>query len=240
MKRPILFLAFAMWIMAIIAVTVELRTPPTAEAAPLSFDFEARPRDSSMFQYPAYQIIYGPTLPPVCNHLTGDVFQLRAGAATDGIYNCTALNTWTRQLPDGTGTLTVNATTADAIIFNVTGFENLGAWRRLDAGFLHWHIQNPGTGFTDTDGTVLGIETGGQFRINQLENTFIEFYTQGLHRWGIGPNGEAIWVGTTFAALVASPDGSIMYCTDCTIANPCAGAGTGAFAKRLNGVWVCN
>lgn len=30
------------------------------------------------------------------------------------------------------------------------------------------------------------------------------------------------------------------YCSDCTVASPCAGSGTGALAKRLNGAWVCN
>lgn len=44
-----------------------------------------------------------------------------------------------------------------------------------------------------------------------------------------------------FANLGAGEaNGSIVYCSDCTIANPCAGAGTGAVAKRINGAWVCN
>ncbi len=42
-------------------------------------------------------------------------------------------------------------------------------------------------------------------------------------------------IGTTLTA-----NGDMAYCTDCTIANPCAAAGTGALAKRLNGVNVCN
>jgi hypothetical protein len=44
----------------------------------------------------------------------------------------------------------------------------------------------------------------------------------------------------TFADLGAAENGAMTYCADCTIATPCAGAGTGAIAKRLNGVWVCN
>jgi hypothetical protein len=47
-------------------------------------------------------------------------------------------------------------------------------------------------------------------------------------------------VGTAFADLGTPGNGSLVYCTDCTIANPCAAAGTGALAKRLNNVWVCN
>lgn len=43
-----------------------------------------------------------------------------------------------------------------------------------------------------------------------------------------------------FASLGTPSNGVIYYCSDCTIANPCAGSGTGAIAKRLNGVWVCN
>lgn len=45
---------------------------------------------------------------------------------------------------------------------------------------------------------------------------------------------------TAFAGLGTPANGIMTYCNDCTIANPCAGAGTGALAKRLNGVWVCN
>lgn len=43
-----------------------------------------------------------------------------------------------------------------------------------------------------------------------------------------------------FADLGTPANGTLVYCSDCTIANPCAGSGTGALAKRLNGVWVCN
>jgi hypothetical protein len=43
-----------------------------------------------------------------------------------------------------------------------------------------------------------------------------------------------------FADLGTPANGTLAYCSDCTIAGTCAGSGTGAFAKRLNGVWVCN
>jgi hypothetical protein len=43
-----------------------------------------------------------------------------------------------------------------------------------------------------------------------------------------------------FAALGTPSNGVIKYCSNCTVASPCAGSGTGALAKRLNGVWVCN
>ncbi len=80
----------------------------------------------------------------------------------------------------------------------------------------------------------------------------------GTPRWGIyldnanylrlgdsGVNGirlanPLLSVGTTFGALGVPDNGTIIYCSDCTIANPCAGGGTGAIAKRLNNIWVCN
>jgi hypothetical protein len=45
---------------------------------------------------------------------------------------------------------------------------------------------------------------------------------------------------STFANLPAAVNGSMLYCSDCIVASTCTGAGTGAFAKRLNGVWSCN
>lgn len=50
------------------------------------------------------------------------------------------------------------------------------------------------------------------------------------------------WRGTarTFANLGTPADGTFVYCSNCTIANPCASGGTGAFARRLNAAWVCS
>ena len=45
---------------------------------------------------------------------------------------------------------------------------------------------------------------------------------------------------TLFANLGSPKDGAFLFCSDCAIANPCVGSGTGAFAKRLNSTWVCN
>lgn len=55
-------------------------------------------------------------------------------------------------------------------------------------------------------------------------------------------NKPAVMPSITFANLAnfSLTNGGVTYCTDCTIANPCAGSGTGAIAKRLNGVQVCN
>ena len=53
-------------------------------------------------------------------------------------------------------------------------------------------------------------------------------------------DGKIEFGATLFAALGTPTNGTITYCSNCTIANPCASGGTGAIAKRLNGVWVCN
>jgi len=57
---------------------------------------------------------------------------------------------------------------------------------------------------------------------------------------------------STFSQLSKQPDGTFTYCADCKVAAPsscstsnpsacvCAGGGTGAFAKHVNGAWLCN
>ena len=56
----------------------------------------------------------------------------------------------------------------------------------------------------------------------------------------IDNSGRFYPLSVVFASLGTPADGALVYCSDCAIANPCAGAGTGAMAKRLNGAWVCN
>lgn len=57
---------------------------------------------------------------------------------------------------------------------------------------------------------------------------------------GTGVAGHTFLAGRTFASLGTPANGAVAFCSDCTIANPCASGGTGAMAKRLNAVWVCN
>lgn len=91
-------------------------------------------------------------------------------------------------------------------------------------------VNNAGTGFTDlTLGPALSIafpSIGASAAVGGK--------TQGILIY----KGDGNFA--TFADLGAALNGSFIYCNDCTIANPCAGGGTGAFAKRLNGAWVCN
>lgn len=58
----------------------------------------------------------------------------------------------------------------------------------------------------------------------------------------IAPDG-VIYPKTYTHANLPTPingDGGMVFCSDCTIASPCASGGSGAMAKRLNGAWVCN
>lgn len=95
-------------------------------------------------------------------------------------------------------------------------------------------------GRADLATTGLTIST-----IVELKSTnYVDVTTGGgtkAWRFDNGTSGGAlIWPSTTFAALGTPANGTMVYCSDCTFANPCAGAGSGAFAKRLNGAWRCD
>jgi hypothetical protein len=46
--------------------------------------------------------------------------------------------------------------------------------------------------------------------------------------------------GYAHASLPASNNGTVLFCSDCTKATPCASGGGGALAVRLGGAWDCN
>lgn len=50
-------------------------------------------------------------------------------------------------------------------------------------------------------------------------------------------NGAATYTNATLPTLA---NGSSVYCSDCLFQSSCAGGGTGAIAKRLNGAWRCD
>jgi hypothetical protein len=68
----------------------------------------------------------------------------------------------------------------------------------------------------------------------------IVFSINGTEAYRVNPDRTLSLQGFTAATLPAAGNGTFAYCSDCTIASPCAGGGTGALAKRLNGAWVCN
>ena len=95
-------------------------------------------------------------------------------------------------------------------------------------------------GNTGNPGFYYGVESsvGGTVFTGSQANEPVLYSTGGPN--SIFTNKPLRWVGVAFASLGTPVNGVFTYCPDCTIANPCAGGGTGAFAKRLNGVWVCN
>ena len=69
----------------------------------------------------------------------------------------------------------------------------------------------------------------------------VVFYNgSGLQAASITNSGMVKPSAYTFAALPSVENGAILYCSDCTVASPCASGGLGAIAKGLNSNWVCN
>lgn len=82
-------------------------------------------------------------------------------------------------------------------------------------------LSSPDVGFTRSSANVL--------KLSNASSGFGTLYSGGVRLEGV------------LEANLGSPsNGTVVYCSDCTIANPCASGGTGAIAKRLNATWVCN
>jgi hypothetical protein len=104
--------------------------------------------------------------------------------------------------------------------------------------------------FRGTPGNMNSIDgPGGGIGSNSYIDSNANFYSNTI----LPPNATASSIGsqgvsastlsispTVFAHLGTPTNGNFVYCSDCTISNPCASGGTGALAKRLNGIWVCN
>jgi hypothetical protein len=107
---------------------------------------------------------------------------------------------------------------------------------------------------TNLDGVdIHGIDNQGGWT-NTLNNTVLSTtfpfatyprvanysYTTTARIANIFENSGILFGGITFANLGTPTNGTIVFCSNCTVANPCASGGTGALAKRLNAAWVCN
>lgn len=174
----------------------------------------------------ASRIVPQPALPATCQPGNGMIVFLTAGNI--GMYQCMAANTW---VPIGL----------------ITAARLLAAGTiQIDAGGLITWIGRSIIGssadgylsFTNNAGaslTRLNFGAAGSVAYASIEtlNT-VAGQAQGIiiQRADGAPQ--------TQANLGAATNGCIIYCSDCTIASPCAAGGTGAIAKRLNGVWVCN
>lgn len=183
--------------------------------------------------YYASRIVPQAAPPAVCQPGNGDVLYRTTGAAplSPAIYACTAANTWTRVLFDG-------GTSLSPFNITVTGTTTAETITRTDAGHVHLVVTNP------AGSAEFGVGAAGEPHIDTLApGTTFNIRFAGTNTWHFNADGTLQSVGVDFAGLgaIAAPaNGMIIYCSDCTIASPCAGGGTGALAKRLNGAWVCN
>lgn len=79
---------------------------------------------------------------------------------------------------------------------------------------------------------------GGTLASGEIRNNSVNIVAGTLPKYsGVNLLRVYDYEGTTFANLPSVANGSVIYCTDGTFANPVAGGGTGCFAKRLNGAW---
>lgn len=102
----------------------------------------------------------------------------------------------------------------------------------------------------DSDGMIsfLGLSAGNdediRYNLDDTANTVVVDSSTGVVVWSMPSiqmsSLSILLAPIAFASLGTPANGTIIYCNDCNIANPCTDSGTGAMAKRLNGVWVCN
>lgn len=135
----------------------------------------------------------------------------------------------------------------------VTGETGSGALAFATAPVFTTNIDLGVTGVRisdDSDGaiTFLGLSAGNDedltLNFDDTADTVVVSSSTGVTQLSL-PTIQAsvlsvLLAPTLFAALGTPSNGTIIYCSDCDTTNPCAGSGTGAIAKRLNGVWVCN
>lgn len=134
-----------------------------------------------------------------------------------------------------------NAFTAAAIYVN-----NAGGGAIPVTSFLtnNIHIDSAGTTFIKIDADDFHRITGNAFPGSVVSypatKTNGVYQTDSLLEYGSVMALKFQFSPKAFADLGTAVNGLTYYCTDCTIASPCAGGGTGAYAKGIANAWVCN
>ena len=107
-----------------------------------------------------------------------------------------------------------------------------GSGSNIAGGTLNF---NGGRGTGTGNGGSIVFSTAPAGSSGSSQNALVTAFT-------IASDGVAYPKAYTHANLPTpvNGNGGFVYCSDCTIASPCASGGTGAMAKRLNGQWVCN
>ncbi len=126
----------------------------------------------------------------------------------------------------------------------------------LDGGSTGAGNTGNAAGNTGIAFATFGVEASGSQPIasegNVIANNIITDYA---NKYGpLLPGDSYVDLGgNRFSSLSTPADGSILYCSDCTVVSPascmnvtnvqacgCKGGGSGALAKRIDGAWLCN
>lgn len=93
--------------------------------------------------------------------------------------------------------------------------------------------------YTGAGEPTIGCAVGRDYYVDTTGGLL--YFCKSANVWEASNAGASGGLSTyAFATLPALANGSMVYCSDCKTANPCAADGTGAISKRLNSVWVCN
>jgi hypothetical protein len=127
--------------------------------------------------------------------------------------------------------LAFGATDAASPVAQTLSVQNVVGGTTNTAGVNWTFAASRGTG-TGAGGDII-FQTAPAGGSGTTQNTLATAFT-------IQDNGAVQLKSVTFANLPTVANGYLIYCSDCTIASPCASGGSGALAKGINGAWVCN
>lgn len=150
-------------------------------------------------------------------------------ASTSPINTTASLDTIMRR--NAAANLAFGAADAAAPVAQMLSVQNVVGGTSNAAG-ANWTLKaSAGTG-TGAGGDLI-IQTAPAGGSGTTQNSFVTAFT-------VKGVGAVQLKSVTHANLPTVADGYLIYCSDCTIASPCASGGSGALAKGINGQWVCN
>ena len=131
----------------------------------------------------------------------------------------------------GTASFILGLADAASPVAQTLSVQNVVGGTSNTAG-ANWTINaSRGTG-TGAGGDII-FQTAPAGGSGTTQNTLAAAFT-------VKGDGAVLLKSVTFANLPSVANGYLIYCSDCTLASPCASGGSGALAKGINGQWVCN
>lgn len=131
----------------------------------------------------------------------------------------------------GAASIALGNTDAASPVAQTLSVQNVVGGTSNTAGVNWTFAASRGTG-TGAGGDII-FQTAPAGGSGTTQNTLATAFT-------IQDDGAVQLKSVTFANLPTVANGYLIYCSDCTIASPCASGGSGALAKGINGAWVCN